>query len=143
MAFFKSSTNAKERLSVIQGQLGIPTHKLVQEVETRWNSTFQMLKRMYEQRLAVGAALGSLTTDIPALSTTDLQTVSECLEILGPFNHATVELSEEKRVSSSKVIPILRMLQHKVSSKCANMGNPTALLLGQNLLQQMKAKCSV
>ncbi|KAJ4929374.1 hypothetical protein JOQ06_004983 [Pogonophryne albipinna] len=39
VGYFRSSTLAKEKLVSLQRQLGRPTLKLLQEVETRWNST--------------------------------------------------------------------------------------------------------
>jgi len=36
---------------------------------------------------------------------------------LSPFNEATVELSEEKRVSVFKVIPLLTMLHHTMENE--------------------------
>ena len=76
--------------------MGQPILKLLQEVETRWNSTFLMLQRILNQREAVGASLAGLNTDITNLSSEEFTVVSECLEMLSPFNDATVELSEEK-----------------------------------------------
>ncbi|KAJ8368492.1 hypothetical protein SKAU_G00085200 [Synaphobranchus kaupii] len=40
----------------------------------------------------------------------EYEAIGECLRVLFPFHQATVELSEEKRVSGSKVIPLLNML---------------------------------
>lgn len=44
VSFFKTSTTAKERLSQMQQQLGHPVKKLKLEVDTRWNSTLDMLQ---------------------------------------------------------------------------------------------------
>ncbi|KAJ4921768.1 hypothetical protein JOQ06_025936, partial [Pogonophryne albipinna] len=67
-----------------QKQMNRPVLKLIQEVDTRWNSTYLMLQRLFKERQSVGAALATLKTD------------------------ATVELSEEKRVSGSKIIPMTK-----------------------------------
>ncbi|XP_035759979.1 zinc finger BED domain-containing protein 4-like [Neolamprologus brichardi] len=117
VGYFRSSTPAKERLSVVQEQLKKPQLKLIQKVETRWNSTYNMLQRLFEQREPVGAALASLTTDIPPVSSEEFGIISECLVVLAPFNNATTELSQEKRVSGSKVIPLLTMLDHCLNEK--------------------------
>ncbi|KAK0137855.1 Zinc finger BED domain-containing protein 1 [Merluccius polli] len=111
VGYFRSSTTAKKTLALIREQMGKPKLKLIQEVETRWNSTFQMLQRLVEQREPVGAALGGLVSDIPALTSEEYTNVTGCLSILSPFHEATVELSEEKRVSGSKVIPLLKMIE--------------------------------
>ena len=134
----------------MQEQLGKPQLKLIQEVETRWNSTFNMLQRLFEQREPVGAALGSLTTDISPRSSEDYGIISKCLVVLGPFNDATTELSQEKRVSGSKVIPLLTMLDHCLSEemeKTPSIGSSLAeklrMLLREKLdrLQTMSIMC--
>ncbi|XP_077424041.1 E3 SUMO-protein ligase ZBED1-like [Vanacampus margaritifer] len=109
---FKSSTTAREKLSEIQRQMGRPEHKLLQEVETRWNSTFAMLQRLHEQREPLDAALSRLNTTIVPFSAEEYETISQCLSVLSPFNEATVEMSTESRVSGSKVIPMVKMLKH-------------------------------
>ena len=91
--------------------MGKPTLKLIQEVETRWNSTFQMLQRLVDQREPVGTALSGLDSDIPVLTSEEYANITGCLTILAPFHEATVELLEEKRASCSKVIPLLKMIE--------------------------------
>ncbi|XP_040924669.1 zinc finger BED domain-containing protein 4-like [Betta splendens] len=143
VTFFKSSVKAKEKLAEVQNHLQTPPHKLLQEVDTRWNSTYLMLKRLHEQREAVSAALASIPTDIPPLVSLDYDAISECLEVLAPFYLATTELSAERIVSGSKVIPIIRMVQHKLASKAAGLKNETAGLLCQNLQQILATRCNV
>ncbi|CAI5694995.1 unnamed protein product [Oreochromis niloticus] len=133
VGYFGSSTTAKERLSVVQEQLRKPQLKLIQEVETRWNSTYNMLQRLFEQREPVGAALASLTTDIPPVSSEEFGIISECLLVLAPFNDATTELSQEKRVSGSKVIPLLTMLDH-----CLNEQMEKSPSIGSSLGQKLR-----
>lgn len=77
--------------------MGRPKLKLLQEVETRWNSAFHMLHRPVELREPVGAALASLDTDLPMLASEECANVTGCLSLLSPFNKATVELSHEKK----------------------------------------------
>lgn len=44
----------------------------------------------------MGAALASLTLNISPISSEEYSIVSECLIVLGTFNKATIEVSEEK-----------------------------------------------
>lgn len=78
-----------------------------------------MLQRLglYEEREAVGAVLTSLNTNITLLNSGRFEAISQCLQALSAFNHATVELSTEKVVTASKIIPIDRMLFHKINEK--------------------------
>jgi len=57
VAFFHHSTRAAERPKEIQKQLKLPEHKLIQSVETRWNSVFYMFERLLEQKEAVTTVL--------------------------------------------------------------------------------------
>ena len=40
VSYFHRSTKASNKLKVIQACLNLPEHKLIQHVETRWNSVF-------------------------------------------------------------------------------------------------------
>ena len=48
---FSHSPKASEILLKHQKEKGLPQHKLIQDVQTRWNSTYHMLDRIHEQRL--------------------------------------------------------------------------------------------
>lgn len=130
----------KEKLALVQEQMGRPKLKLLQEVETRWNSTFHMLQRLVELREPVGAALASLQTDIPGVTSDEYNNVTACLSILSPFNEATVELSEEKRVSGSKVIPLLKMLEQMLQEEAKHATIPLARELGEHLIRLLREK---
>ena len=82
---------SQERLSQMQMQMGLPVLKLIQEVDTRWNSTYLMFQRLYEIREPVGAALAGLRTDIQPLSADNYTVIKDCLKVLEPFNQATIE----------------------------------------------------
>ncbi len=98
----------------MQGLMGRQTLKLIQEVETRWNSTFDMLQRLYDLREPVAAAISNLNCDTALLTSSEYNIIQESLSLWQPFKPATTELSEEQRVSASKLIPLYRMLQHKL-----------------------------
>ena len=55
---FNHSPAAVNRLAAIQSELHLPTHSLLNDVLTRWNSTLTMLERLLEQKeaLAIYAA---------------------------------------------------------------------------------------
>ncbi|KAK7901638.1 hypothetical protein WMY93_018407 [Mugilogobius chulae] len=139
---FKSSCTAKEKLAITQSSMGMPQLKLVQEVETRWNSTYAMFQRMYEQREPLGAALASLTSNLTSFSAEDYDAMNQCLKVLRPFNQATVELSGETRVSGSKVIPISKMLTHVITVECSQMDDGVGATLATHLKNNLKEKMS-
>ena len=57
VSFFHKSTTAMALLRSKQTILELPQHKLIQDVSTRWNSTYDMLSRFTEQNTAIEAAL--------------------------------------------------------------------------------------
>ena len=53
VSHFHRSVKSAEKLRDVQKQLKVPEHKLVQEVSTRWNSTYLMFERIVEQFEAI------------------------------------------------------------------------------------------
>uniref|UniRef100_A0AAQ4S6P8 HAT C-terminal dimerisation domain-containing protein n=1 Tax=Gasterosteus aculeatus aculeatus TaxID=481459 RepID=A0AAQ4S6P8_GASAC len=137
---FRTSIVARERLLCLQKQMGAPCAKLIQEVETRWNSTLDMLQRLYKQREPVGAALAYLQTDISPLTSNQYASIGQCIALLAPLKEATVELSAEKHVSGSKIIPMVKMLRHTIAAKQRQLTDDTARILGKHLLGLMHEK---
>ncbi|XP_051793003.1 E3 SUMO-protein ligase ZBED1-like [Acanthochromis polyacanthus] len=136
VTLFRSSTSAKERLVQVQEEMGRQPYRMIIEVETRWNSTFHMLERLYELREPVGAALASLKTDVAPPTASEYEAIKDVLNVLEPFHQATVEVSSERRVSGSKVIPLMKMLHHTVSCRLPTL--TTARQLGDNLIRRLK-----
>ena len=54
-AHFRRSVLATKELTLRQKQMDLPSHKLIIDCPTRWNSTYSMFERLFEQRLAVYA----------------------------------------------------------------------------------------
>lgn len=137
VTYFRSSTTAKEKLNQMQQQMGAPCKKLINEVPTRWNSTYHMLERMTEQKEAVWVSMASLKTDIPPLTPEDFEIIEEMLRVLSPFDQATRELSEEKRVSGSKVIPFLKRIHIELQHQTSTLTKSAAQELAENLRKRI------
>jgi len=102
--FFKRSTNASENLNKIQEQLGFtPTLMLIQDIITRWNSTFDMFQRFFHLKTPIISALSSSNCDIE-LTLNDWNTLTQSCDILEHFKEVTIDLSSKKSLSISKVI---------------------------------------
>ena len=56
VGFYNRSNTALNTFQQIQAQLGLPNHRLIQDISTRWNSSFYMLQRLIEQKRAVTVA---------------------------------------------------------------------------------------
>ena len=116
LALFHHSTRAAERLKEIQKQLKLPEHKLIQSVETRWNSVFYMLERLCEQKKDVTTVLCLLGKSSLCLSGEDWSMISPSIDALRPFEEVTGAISTEKHVSVSKVIPLVSLLLRATAS---------------------------
>lgn len=85
VAYFRTSRPAKERLQV-QEQMGLSVLKLIQEVDTDWNSTFTRLHSLCEQRERV-------TVDCPC----------QIKNFYYPTEHWRVSLHQKVRRSASSI----------------------------------------
>ena len=120
VAHFKHSEQACRHLREYQASRDVPEHKLVQDVDTRWNSTFLMLERLAEQQKAInlyGVERGGIDT----LTNAEWELVERVVKILKPFYAATVELSSDD-ACVSVIIPLLAMLHGKLESTSADRG---------------------
>ena len=134
VTFFHQSVKATEKLKEVQQQLKLPEHKLIQEVDTRWNSTFYMFERIVEQYQAITTALCLSGRNDLCLSTADIKLLEATLSVLQPFEAATREISADQYVSISKAIPLARSLQHLTA------GSSCETSLGSKLSAQMRRR---
>ncbi|GBP78624.1 Zinc finger BED domain-containing protein 4 [Eumeta japonica] len=115
---FKRSEQASRKLIECQKQCGIPTHSLIQDVEVRWNSTYNMLERLLEQKTAVN--LYSVEHDrIDTLSSSDWELMKNLTQVLKFFYEATLDLSFDNACISI-VIPLIALLNRKLQFRDEN-----------------------
>ncbi|XP_049902249.1 E3 SUMO-protein ligase ZBED1-like [Epinephelus moara] len=112
---FRKSELACNKLRQKQQQMGTTQHKLVQDVSTRWNSTFYMISRLLEQRWPVTATLSDSTVTQRGKRYLDLKVdqwslLEELSTALKPFECATVFMSGEKYTTISAVPPLVKGL---------------------------------
>lgn len=88
--------------------------KLIQEVPTRWNSTYYMVERFLELRTVVNDIIFRHKTAPPMLNASELSVLSSMLLILRPLEAATKEISGDKYCTSSKIIPLVHCLVLKI-----------------------------
>ncbi|KAL1281446.1 hypothetical protein QQF64_000249, partial [Cirrhinus molitorella] len=105
-----------EKLSKYQREMKLPEYKLVQEVETRWNSTYLMLERFLAVKVPLSAALSTIDAGLPVLFSSDWDAIESAVRILHPFFQVTEEISAELNVTASKCIPMVRNLQKVTTS---------------------------
>ncbi|XP_035799093.1 E3 SUMO-protein ligase ZBED1-like [Amphiprion ocellaris] len=115
--FFHHSTKATDKLKEVQSQLQLPQHRLMQAVDTRWNSVLYMLETLYEQQEAITTALCLLGRNSLCLNGEEWSHITQAIEALRPFEEATKEVSAEQYVTISKVITLVCLLQRSAGQK--------------------------
>ena len=126
---FSHSSSACEKLKLIQVGLDSTITKqtallLVQDVPTRWNSTYLMLKRLNKLKVTVQNYVAS---HLQALIITEKewQLVDQVLKLLEPFQLVTKDCSKNDALLSS-VIPHARALKNFIGHQARCMLNLNA-----------------
>ena len=134
VTYFHHSSKATDKLASIQARLNLDNLKLIQEVQTRWNSVFYMFERLMEQHEAVTTTLCLLDKSDLCLSSEEIECMKSAVSLLKPFEAATREVSGDSYVTVSKLIPLARSLQQ------LTVGTSTTTKLGDYLCLQMRRR---
>ncbi|KAF6207274.1 hypothetical protein GE061_018515 [Apolygus lucorum] len=89
--------------------------KVIQHVSTRWNSVYMMIERFVELRPHINEIMSNHTSAPEMITASELISLSESIDLLQPLMSATETISGEKYGTSSLVIPIVSILQSKIS----------------------------
>lgn len=129
--FMKSSNVATEIFK--QEQNTDTPLKLMQEVTTRWNSAFQMIKRILETSDPLNRTLLKMPKAPQPLAAEEIIILKEVVGILACFDEATTKVSGTKYVTISLVIPIIngihKTLQDKIRELQTDEGKEICLKL--------------
>ncbi|XP_045728276.2 zinc finger BED domain-containing protein 4 [Mirounga angustirostris] len=106
------SPRAKEKLAELQKEYQLPQHHLIQDVPSKWNTSFHMLERLIEQKRAINEM--SIECNFRELISCDQWEVMQSVcHALKPFDAASREMSTH--VSTlSQVIPMIHILNRKI-----------------------------
>lgn len=97
--------------------------KLKQDVETSWNSMFEMLQSYTFQREQVTTALCLPGKSDLCITVAKLDVLRAAMAISEPFYEAIVELSTELHTSASKIIPLIHLLHSCISDDATELRN--------------------
>nr|XP_012563472.1 unnamed protein product [Hydra vulgaris] len=113
---FNHSPIACAKLKSIQQQLSTVPHKMKQDVPTRWNSSFEMLQRTFEQKVPL--ATYAAEYDEIKLPTNYQWGIVKLVHILAPFENLTKKCGRKDK-TCAQIIPsvlALKVLLQKASS---------------------------
>lgn len=115
VAFFHRSAIGATALKTQTDLLGLPNHKLIIDVTTRWNSAYDMLTRYLELQVAVTAVvrnknLGTSTDktlkDLKTLTDDEVAMAEDVVKCLRPLKTITTALCTESVPTISIILPL-------------------------------------
>lgn len=110
VSWFRQSVTASDELRKVTDK------KLVQEVNTRWNSTYDMIKRFLELRPHINEIVNRISSAPAMTSALQKEMLQDVIDILGPLETATKEISSDSHMTSSLAIPVASSLLDAISS---------------------------
>lgn len=136
---FKHSPLSYSRLQDIQKQLGQPLHRLQQDVETRWNSSFYMLQSLLEQKCVLLSYAADY--DLPCTySASQWKLMENIVSLLTPFEELTRDISSST-ASAADVIPAIMALTRLLETSAeTDQGVKTAK---ETLLEALRKRFSL
>ncbi|XP_056603417.1 zinc finger BED domain-containing protein 4 [Triplophysa dalaica] len=106
------STKAKEKLAELQISYQLPENPLVQDVPSKWKTSFFMLERLVEQKKAIDEM--SIDCNFRELISSDQWEVMQSVcSALKPFEVACREMSN-RTATLGQVIPLIHILNRKI-----------------------------
>ncbi|KAK7886509.1 hypothetical protein WMY93_026130 [Mugilogobius chulae] len=110
---FKHSQVATRALVDLQTKLGMKPARLQQDVSTRWNSTFYMLRSLLQQKRAL-AAYG-VDHSLPTLNPMQWSLIENMLTILDPCEQLTRDICKATSTTADVIpaVQALKRLLHK------------------------------
>uniref|UniRef100_A0A673UVA9 Zinc finger BED-type containing 4 n=1 Tax=Suricata suricatta TaxID=37032 RepID=A0A673UVA9_SURSU len=106
------SPRAKEKLAELQKEYALPQRHLIQDVPSRWSTSFHMLERLIEQKRAINEM--SVECNFRELISCDQWEVMQSVcHALKPFDAASREMSAHAS-TLGQVIPMIHILNRKI-----------------------------
>lgn len=138
---FRKSTTAHHKLMTYQINLGEKQpKKMLQDVSTRWNSTFYMLHRFVDLEVAIRGTICLLDKAPNTLSPEEWLTVKHFCQVLSPFEEATKAISGELYMTASLTIVMVQGLQNVCEQLKRSNYTPRTINLINNLFKGMNKR---
>lgn len=102
-----------DRLQEKCNNLSKPYYKIILDVKTRWNSTYEMVVRALELKLPLSLLLDEIcqeNNDFPLLDNSDWEFFTELSSLLKPFKEVTEIISGQHYATFNTVLPLYNVL---------------------------------
>ena len=130
---YKHSNIALQSLLKIQEQLGLSPKRLIQDEPTRWNTTFYMLQRLLELKVAITAAGAEL--DVPIeLSSSNWTLAEKIVKILQIYEEATRKASGNYS-TAGVIIPVVNSIMRSLEISDSDAG---VMKMKREMLKSLK-----
>ncbi|XP_025418687.1 zinc finger BED domain-containing protein 4-like [Sipha flava] len=123
---------------LLEGKKEGNVHKLILDVKTRWNSTFYMIDRFLVLSKLVSDVLLQKPLGPEMFTARELQQLRETIKLLRPFEKVTLEISSEKYVVISKIMPLLNCVTIEIESIQPNLD--IGIELKRNIIAELKKR---
>ena len=126
VTYFHKSSRAIYLLEVKQQALGLPTHCLIQEVDTRWNATLDMIERELEQQSAICATpIDQKKLDLMPQDS-EFKILEGISKVIMPFHCITSQIFGKEYITISAIKALLYYLMTTLKEDQSAGGNTRA-----------------
>nr|XP_018911921.1 PREDICTED: zinc finger BED domain-containing protein 1-like [Bemisia tabaci] len=141
VTFCKKNVNAADMVRKSQVEKGVPevdALKVIQSVDTRWNSLLDMLERFLLLSEHINAVFIRFDRVTEVFGSSDLALLREVVKLLQPCKEATVDLGGQKYATTSSVIPTVTCITQMLQSQKVTL--EPAIALQQKLLSEIQSR---
>ncbi|KAH9637404.1 hypothetical protein HF086_012017 [Spodoptera exigua] len=119
-------------------ELKLPEHRLVQDISTRWNSTYYLQERLLEQRRAVSLYIAD-HNKLGNLTPQQWNLMEQCIILLKPFEEIT-KITSSGLSCISEVIPHVAVLMRYIQKEETSRKVPNLLQFLTSLKTQLQQR---
>ncbi|XP_044766261.1 zinc finger BED domain-containing protein 4-like [Coccinella septempunctata] len=138
--YFHKSSHVLVKIKEMQERLGLPIWKLKNDVPTRWNYTYDMIRRVLSMKNALISTVAMMNCcNVEMLSNEEWAIAEQSMDILSMFDMVTKTISAQKSVTlSSLIIYYTKLSRHQSSTNSSNLLLPVENLRHKLSMELLK-----
>lgn len=125
---FHHSSAACSKLKEIQTELNVAPNKLIQDISTRWNSSYFMIKRIQEQKRPLNIYAAEADNNLHILTANQWMLMEPLLNLLQPFEEITKKMSSNEAFISEVLPTIVTLKKYLMESTFCGVGTMKDIL---------------